>query len=234
MKQQQRCVDQGPGLAAGVLALRGPRPRGFTMVEIVIAMTIIAIAFVVSVPAIRSIKNEQAMREPIVELARLAKEARLRAMKEKRPYQVAFYPGGFVASRYFSPYVQLAELTAYLEEGESGVMRLNPNADDNDADLDAGAGEQPKTDQAVAPRAPKLDDHWQKRYNLPENTQYAIKFWHDLEETPVSGEVVKLWVFQPTGICQPLKVRLEREGASFDVEFNALTADIVKEVANVQ
>jgi prepilin-type N-terminal cleavage/methylation domain-containing protein len=225
----------GQPLRGGGEGVHGAHFRGgFTIVEIVVALTIIAIAFVIAVPSVRSLRNEQMMREPIVELSRLAKEARLRAMKEKRPYQVAFHPGGFVASRYFSPYLQLADLMTYMNEEEAGVRRLNPNADDNDSDLDAGAGESPNTDLPQAPSAPKLDDHWQRHYNLPQDTQYTIKFWHDVEETAVAGEVVKLWVFQPTGICQPLKVRLEREGATFDVEFNALTADIVKEVANLQ
>ena len=207
---------------------------GFTLVEIVIALTIIVVIAAVSIPAFKGLREEQLAREPIAALSRLAKEVRLRAMQEKRPYQVAFYPGGFVASRYFSPYFQLAELTELMSEEDTGVSRLNPNADDNDADLDAGAGEQPKTDLPMAPAVPKRDDHWQERYALPESTQYSIKFWHDIEETQISGEVVKLWVFQPTGICQPLKIRLQRESAAFDVEFNALTADIVKEVADVQ
>jgi len=207
---------------------------GFTLVEIVIALTIIVIIAAASIPSFKGLRDEQLAREPIQELVHLAKEARIRAMREKRPYQVAFYPGGFVASRYFTPYLQLAELTTFLQEGETGVSRLNPNSDDNDADLDAGAGEVPKTALPLAPTAPKLDDNWQEHYDLPQDTQYAIKFWHDLEETPVSGEVVKLWVFQPTGICQPLKIRLERQSAVFNVEFGALTADIVKEVIDLR
>jgi prepilin-type N-terminal cleavage/methylation domain-containing protein len=207
---------------------------GFTLVEIVIALTIVVIITAASIPAFRGMRDEQLAREPIQELVRMAREARLRAMKEKRPYQVAFYATGFTASRYFNPYLQLADLTLYLEESETGVSRLNPNSDDNEEDLDSGATSTPKTQLPLAPIAPKLDDHWTQQYELPENTHYTIRFWHDLEETPVEGEVIKLWVFQPTGICQPIKIRLERESATFDVEFGALTADIVKEVIDVR
>ncbi|MCW0219381.1 MAG: hypothetical protein OJI67_13735, partial [Prosthecobacter sp.] len=91
--------------------------------EIVISLTIIIIIAAGAVPMFRGLREEQLAREPIIELVRMAKEARIRAMREKRPYQVAFYPGGFVASRYFSPYLQLAELTTFLQEGESGVFR---------------------------------------------------------------------------------------------------------------
>jgi prepilin-type N-terminal cleavage/methylation domain-containing protein len=213
-----------------------PRLRtraGFTLVEIVIALTIVIIITAASVPAFKGLRNEQIAREPIAGLSRLAKEARIRAMREKRPYQVAFYSGGFVASRYFSPYLQLSELTEFLGEEETGERRVNPNSDDNDTDLDGGAGEA-KTDLPLAPPPPKLDDNWQEHFDLPPDTHYTIKFWHDLEETAVEGEIIKLWVFQPTGICQPLTVNLQRENVSFTVEFNALTADIVREVADVQ
>ncbi len=212
-----------------------PRRRsGFTLVEIVISLTIIIVIAAGAVPMFRGLREEQLAREPIIELVHMAKEARIRAMREKRPYQVAFYQGGFVASRYFSPYLQLSELTTFLQEEESGVRRLNPNADDNDADLDAGAGEAPKTALPLAPTAPKLNDNWEEHYTLPQDVQFSLKFWHDTQETPVVGEIVKLWVFQPTGICVPLKLHLDRQSASFDVEFGALTADITREVIDLR
>jgi len=228
--------DLSSGASSFVPALRDHssfRP-GFTLVEIVISLTIIIVIAAGAVPMFKGLREEQQAREPIIELVRLAKEARIRAMREKRPYQVAFYPGGFVASRYFSPYLQLAELTTFLQEVESGVSRVNPNADYNDSDLDAGAGEVPKTALPLAPTAPRLNDNWEEHYDLPQDVQYSLKFWHDLEETFIEGEVVKLWVFQPTGICQPLKLHLERQSAVFDVEFGALTADITREVIDLK
>lgn len=220
--------------AAGFRGIWTHAQTGFTLVEIVVTLTIIAVAFTITVPVVNSLREEQQAREPVIELVKLAKEARIHAMREKRPYQVAFHSGGFVASRYFSPYLQLAELNTLLEEAETGVYRLNPNSDDDDSDLDAGAGEQPKTDLPIAPSAPKLDDHWQMRYTLPQGSHYTLKFWQDVAETAVEGDVVKLWVFQPTGICQPVKLRLERPGVVFDVEFGALTADIMKEVIDLR
>jgi prepilin-type N-terminal cleavage/methylation domain-containing protein len=208
--------------------------RGFTLVEIVVTLTIIAVAFTISVPLVQGFREEQQAREPIIELVRLAKEARIRAMREKRPYQVAFHQGGFVASRYFSPYLQLSELNTFVQEGESGVYRLNPHADDDDTDLDGGMGETSQSTLPMAPPPPKRDDNWEEHYNLPQDIHYTLKFWQDIEETIIQGEVVKLWVFQPTGLCQPLKLHLERPSATFDVEFGALTADITREVIDLR
>lgn len=207
---------------------------GFTLVEIVISLTIIIVIAAGAVPMFKGLREEQLAREPVIELVRLAKEARIRAMREKRPYQVAFYQGGFVASRYFSPYLQLTELTDFLAEVETGNLRLNPNADDADGDLDAGAGEQPKTQLPMAPAGPKLNDNWEEHYNLPQDVQYSLKFWNEPQIADMSGDLVKLWVFQPTGICVPLKMHLERQSAVFDVEFGALTADIIREVIDLR
>ena len=207
---------------------------GFTLVEIVISLTIIIVIAAGAVPMFKGLREEQLAREPVIELVRLAKEARIRAMREKRPYQVAFYQGGFVASRYFSPYLQLTELTEFLAEVETGNLRLNPNADDADNDLDAGAGEQPKTQLPMAPAGPKLNDNWEEHYNLPQDVQYSLKFWNEPQIADMSGDLVKLWVFQPTGICVPLKMHLERQSAVFDVEFGALTADIIREVIDLR
>ncbi len=208
---------------------------GFTLVEVVIALTIVVIIAAASIPSFKGMRDEQLAREPIQELVRLAKQARLRAMKEKRPYQVAFASNGFTASRYFNPYLQLSELTQFLEEDEAGTRRINPNEDEEEKDLDSSANTLAKRDDlALAPPPLKLDDNWHVHYDLPPNTRYTLEFWQDLEPTIVEGDVVKLWVFQPSGICRPLKIHLERETAVFDVEFASLTADIVKEAINVR
>lgn len=202
---------------------------GFTLVEVVIALTILIVLAAGAVPMFKGWRDEQLARQPLVELVRLAKETRIRAMREKRPYQVAFYAGGFIASRYFSPYLQMAELTEFMEQAANGSFRLNPNIDD-DEDIDEGAGNQAKTELPLAPIAPQKDDNWTERYALPEGTVYRLQFWNEFQETEMSGDIVKLWVFQPSGICIPLKLHLERENGFFDVEFNALTADITREV----
>jgi len=69
----------------------------------VIALTIVAAMPAASVPTLRGLQNERIAREPIAELLRLGKDARLRAMKERKPYQVAITAQGFTASRDFDP-----------------------------------------------------------------------------------------------------------------------------------
>ena len=53
--------------------------QAFTLVEIVIALTVVTIIVAGSIPTFRGLRDEQMAREPVQALARLSKEARLRA-----------------------------------------------------------------------------------------------------------------------------------------------------------
>src|SRR5690606_6269664 len=76
----------------------------FTLVEVVIAVAVVAILTGLAVPAIDSVQRERLAREPVNRLVLLAREVRGRAMAEQRPYQILFDGEGFRASRFFSPY----------------------------------------------------------------------------------------------------------------------------------
>lgn len=206
---------------------------GFTLVEIVIALTIVVVITAAAIPSFRGLRDEQLAREPIVELVRMAKQARLKAMEEKRPYQIAFYSGGFAASRYSNPYVQLSELREFLDMAADGRTLDRRRPGESDGEPDDGDREV-TTALPLAPPPPERDDQWYQRYELPSDTNYSIQFWYDLEPLEVEGDRVTLWVFQPSGICQPLTIRMDRPSATFEVGFGALTADIVKEVTNIR
>ena len=208
--------------------------RAFTLIEIVIALTIVAVLAAATVPMMKGFQNERLAREPVTALLRLAREARMRAMKEKRPYQVAFHATGFTASRYFNPYLQLAELNEFLESAETPPAVESTVDQGEKTDIDNGAGSNKTTELPLAPPPPKFDEHWSENYELPKEVKYQIQHWYDNEPTPIEGNMVKLWVFQPSGVCQPLKVHVEGPSSKFDVEFAALTADIVKETVDLR
>lgn len=213
--------------------LATPRQRGFTLVEIVIALTIVVIITAAAIPSFRGFRDEQIAREPVTALVRMAKEARLRAMKEKRPYQIAFHMGGFTASRHFNPYLQLAELNEFIGSAEAGISGIRDDDVQDDPDSEVSS-KRPSSALPMAPPPPKLDNLWSESYTLPPNTLYTLQFWHEVQPTAIEGELVKLWVFQPTGICQPLSIDLIRDTATFHIEFSALTADITREIIDLK
>ncbi len=207
--------------------------QGFTLVEIVIALTIIVVITAAAIPSFRGFRDEQIAREPVTALVRMAKEARLRAMKEKRPYQIAFHAGGFTASRHFNPYLQLAELNEFIAAAEEGITGLRDDGIQDEPDSEVNAS-RPGSALPLAPPPPQLDNQWSESYQLPPGTNYTLKFWHEIQPFPIEGEIVKLWVFQPTGICQPLTIEMMRESATFHIEFSALTADITREIIDLK
>lgn len=199
----------------------------FTLIELVAVLTILAVMVVAAMPSLSGLKAEQAAREPVAALVRLAKETRLRAMNEKRPYQIVFTEDGFSATRYLSPYLQAAEFDKFLQQAQLDEQNsgAQPQAEPQGATVS-------NPDHPAPP--PAVFKEWTESYAVPQGTTYTVQFWHETEATRVSGGLVKLWVFQPSGICPPVTVRLEHEKASFETAFNALTADLVMEKSDLK
>lgn len=204
--------------------------EGFTLLEIVIVLTLLAIVVAASVPSLQGLRDEQTAREPITALAVLAKQTRLRAMQEKRPYQIAFTEQGFTATRYISPYLQAVQLEEFIQRAAiqaDAVSLAQPEPE-------SSAQGSSFTDNSPAiTTTPIAFKEWTERYTLPAGTTYSVQFWHESVPAPVAGNLVKLWVFQPSGMVSPITVRLNRENASFEASFNSLTADIVSEKSDL-
>jgi prepilin-type N-terminal cleavage/methylation domain-containing protein len=202
------------------------RSSAFTLIELVVVLTILAVMVAAAVPSFRGLQDEQTAREPVAALSRLAKEARLHAISEKRPYQIAFTEKGFSATRYLSPYLQAAELDKFLQQTQVDEQNTPPK----------DPGEAPPApanpDQPSVPISPFKE--WTESYNLPQGTTYTVQFWHESEPTAIGGDLVKLWVFQPSGICPPVTVRIDHEKAAFEAGFNALTADLISEKSELK
>jgi prepilin-type N-terminal cleavage/methylation domain-containing protein len=208
---------------------------GFTLIEIVLVLTILALLAAAAVPSVRGYQEEKVAREPVVGLAKLAKEARLRAMQDKRPYQIAFTSKGFTATRYLSPYLQLAQLDEFVQRTEvEAQQKEEAGITEESEENNPGIAKQGNFGTASAtPSAPAFKE-WTATQALPEGTTYGVQFWYEPEPTAIEGELVRLWVFQPTGIVSPLSVNLNHEGHVITVTFSALTADIVKETSTTE
>jgi prepilin-type N-terminal cleavage/methylation domain-containing protein len=201
----------------------------FTLVEIVIVMTILAVLAAASVPTFRGIARERTARAPLVALVDMAKEARLRAMKEKRPYQIAFTAQGFTASRYSDPYLTLADLEEFVikEQQQSSPPPVQEEGIQPSISDTAAATAEDTT--VTAPLAAE----WMERQAWPPGSTATAQVWHQVETSPaeLQGENVVLWVFQPSGICEPLWLTLTLTGGSLQAEFGSLTADIIRETS---
>lgn len=63
-------------------------------------------------------------------------------------------------------------------------------------------------------------------YTLPRGMSYVIRPFGSEKVTKPDGQT---WIFQPTGLCEPIIFRLEEDDAWIEVAFDPLTANIGEE-----
>lgn len=197
---------------------------GFTLVELVIAMTVLAILAGLAVPAVSSVQKERIAREPVNALYLLAREVRLRSMKERRPYQIVFDSDGFRATRFFHPYGGREEFEKLKIELEQLAQR------DEMAEASRARGID-LANEEVDPRMEEVEQglRFFSEYAWPEQIACSLRFWDEMQWVDLSGGEFRRWIFQPSGMCEPLRVRVEADGSFFEIEFHPLTADIKSE-----
>lgn len=200
------------------------RDRGFTLVELVIAITVLGILTGIAIPAIDSAQRERQAREPVNALFLMAREVRLRAMTEKEPYQIVFDSKGFRASRFFQPY-------GGREEFENLRLELE-QLDQRDAIMEASRLRGIQLQESVPdPEMERVEEglRYAAEYELDPSLRYSLKFWDETQWVDMTGGEFRRWIFQPSGMCEPLMVRMEADDAFFEIEFHPLTADIKRE-----
>ena len=197
---------------------------GFTLVEVIIAISILAILTGIAVPAIDSVQRERLAREPVNALILMARKARGRAMAEQRPYQIVFDGEGFRASRFIHPYGGREEAQTIRQE-----IELRAQEDEiAEASQDRGIA-MVETDSDPAKEQIEEGLRFLEEYAIDPALQVSLKFWNETEWVSLSGGEYRRWIFQPSGMCEPIRFRVEADKSFFEVEFHPLTADVKSE-----
>lgn len=145
-------------------------------------------------------------------------------MAERRPYQIVFERDGIRASRFFQPYggaEEFEELRIKLEQHE----QLQKMVEASRARGIAMEEEEPD------PQMEAIEEglSYFSEYDFNPNLRVSLKFWDEMQWASISSGEFRRWVFQPSGMCEPLRVKVEADDAFFEVEFHPLTADIKSE-----
>ncbi len=205
----------------------------FTLVEIVVALTIAAVIAAVAIPTLKGLGREEAARVPITTLAGIVQEVRQRAMREHRAYQIVFEHEGIHASPAMHPYERREDFLKHLEE-----MRTPPRIDFIERiaieraevkrdEIDGRASAQPaivKKDER-----PRFQLPWTATIPLSAETKCEVLMWGDGEWDVIEGDKMRRWVFQPTGMANPARVRLRTEAAELEASFDLLTGELISE-----
>ena len=153
----------------------------------------------------------------------MSKEARRLAMIEGRPYQIVFDEKGFRATRYFSAYAEQADLADFLAE----LNLANDAVEATRSDLVEDEPNSLETALGIPDRY--SDRQLAAAYEFEDGYRCEIYLWGEAEPVPIEGALTRTWIFQPNGLCQPLRARFIREKSFFEVTFNSLTGDIIRE-----
>jgi len=210
------------------------RARAFTLVEMVVVMTILAVLTAMAVPALTGLEKERAARAPVAELERLARTVRARAIAEQTPYQIGFDSRGFHAARYYNPYGEAEEFDRIADEAEivQKQREIVEASRKRNGDLSGETPEQ--AEQRALIEALQAGSTYLENYNLPEGLRCEVRTLSDMDWVDVKSGLFKRWVFQPSGMCSPFKVRIQNDTAFFEVEFHPLTGQIRREKSWVE
>ena len=187
--------------------------EAFTLIEIVVALTIIAVIAAVAIPTIKGLNDDERAREPVKILAELVQEVRHRAMRDGRSYQIVFEREGIHASRTMFPYEKRDEFLKHLEEMRKpplmemiervAVERIEVQQQEvvNGRAVNGRVSSGPQ-------ESTRFEPPWTQTIPLELGTECEVLMWGDGEWDVIEGEKMRRWVFRPTGMANPARVRL--------------------------
>jgi len=218
---------------------RGSRGAAFTLIEIVVALTIIAIIAAVAIPTLKGLGREERARAPVIALASLIQEVRSRAMREKKPYQIVFEKTGIHAIAEGFPTANREDFLRALDvaltpppgqefertEPEITTIETTP--------VPAKDGNTTSPTPTPAPSAERAKTRWEPPWSqsiaFENDAECEVLFWGDGEWDLLEGDDIRRWVFQPSGLASPLGLRLRTSAVEVEAAFDALTGEMIRE-----
>jgi prepilin-type N-terminal cleavage/methylation domain-containing protein len=229
--------------------LRGPNREAFTLIEIVVALTVMAVISAVAIPTLKGIGREDRARAPITALAALVQEVRQRAMTERRACQIVFERGGIHALDDGFPVSEREQFLKALDEARTpppgqAIERAEVTVTEVEIEgrrwpTPLGLAAPPAAEETPPPPPASSDvkesgpkpwePPWTVTIALADKSECEVLFWGDAEWDRVEADEIRRWVFQPSGMASPVRIRLRTEDVEVEAWFDALTGEVVRE-----
>jgi hypothetical protein len=116
--------------------------------------------------------------------------------------------------------IAILRQTPYALEFRQGIVRLLPLAEAGRDEKKTAGGH--RIGGEPVPRSGGEN----RQYVLPGNMNVSIRRWNSADWLPTGTNSIHLWRFDPTGLCEPLSVRLALDKSWTEDTYHPLTASI--------
>lgn len=110
--------------------------------------------------------------------------------------------------------------TPYALEFREGVVRLMPLAEAGQIERRTASGRRVGGEDVPDGSA----ERWE--YPLEPGIEAYVRRWNSSEWLPARKDAIHVWRFDPTGLCEPLSVRLTLDESWIEDTYHPLTASI--------
>lgn len=110
--------------------------------------------------------------------------------------------------------------TPYALEFREGVVRLMPLAEAGRIERRTASGRRVGGEEEPTGRA----ERWE--YPLEPGVEALVRRWNSNEWLAARNDAIHVWRFDPTGLCEPLAVRLTLDQSWIEDTYHPLTASI--------
>lgn len=173
---------------------------GFTLLEIVFVLFIVAIIVGGAVGVMMLSDDERALKSATGEIEALAKRARTVAALQQRPYALEFSGNRITL-------MPLAEAMVNPGERERAMIMM---------DQAAATGGQ------AGNNFERVSGGWE----LAEGMHLSVRRWASDTWNPINNKTREVWRFDPEGFCEPVAVQISTEKSWMQAEFHPLTGSI--------
>jgi Tfp pilus assembly protein FimT len=197
----------------------GPFRDGHTFLEICLVLFIIVLIAGAAIPLTSGIMEKQRFRDCAQEIQNLARTAKHLALVQQRTYVIHINRDRLV----LEPKL-LAGLPTATDSSTSSTDEPPPTA--STAASLANSTSSDSSDADTQSAQPSYLQSVQMEYAIPEGVVLTIRGWLDKEW---SNPEDRDWVFPPTGLCEPLGIRIEKGAAYIENIFDPVTAAVKEE-----
>lgn len=176
------------------------------------------------IPFTGGFMTEQQLREPTRQIELLARTARHLATLQQRPYVLILNKDHILLQPY-NP----ADPTAPFQAPDTDSPSSHGPLTSQSTSLTTTTHAAPvQNDTASSSDTPiySLQDPVEQEYSLPGSVTFTVRGW---QEKDWYAPQDRTWIFPPTGLCEPLEVRIQKGDAYIENSYDPLTASVKSE-----